>query len=65
MSDLVATVVFWVGVVLIAGFVVVGLASGKMRKLLQRPAEDMLRNDRERWGGPADSDDSSDQGGPR
>lgn len=51
MGDTILAILFWLGVVLIGGFVVVGLASPKVRRLLQRPAEDMVRRDRERWGG--------------
>ncbi len=50
MGDSVLTILFWVGVVLIAAFVVAGLASPRLRAMLQRPAEDMVRRDRERWG---------------
>lgn len=50
MGDAVVTFLFWLGVVVIGGFVVAGLASRRFRAQLQRPAEDMLRRDRERWG---------------
>lgn len=50
MGDLVLTILFWVGAVLIGAFVVAGLASPRIRSLLQQPADDMLRRDRERWG---------------
>lgn len=59
-GDTVLTVLFWVGVVLLGAFVVVGLVSPKMRSLLQRPADDMLRRDRERWGDRR-SDDEGDK----
>lgn len=45
------TIVFWLGFVLIAAFVVVGLASPAVRRWLQRPAEEMVEQDRSRWGG--------------
>jgi hypothetical protein len=35
---------------MIGGFVVAGLASSKVRAMMQRPADDMVRRDRERWG---------------
>lgn len=57
MSDSVLTVLFWVGVVMLGTFVVAGLASSKVRALLQRPAEDMVRRDRERWGGQRRDDE--------
>ena len=60
MSDSVLTVLFWVGVVMLGTFVVAGLASSRVRALLQRPAEDMVRRDRERWGGQR-RDDEGDQ----
>ena len=59
-GDTVLTVLFWVGVVMLGAFVVAGLASPKVRSLLQRPADDMLRRDRERWGDRR-SDDEGDQ----
>ncbi len=49
MGDVILTVLFWVGVVMLGAFVVAGLASPKVRSMLQRPAEDMVRRDRERW----------------
>lgn len=60
MSDSVLTVLFWVGVVMLGTFVVAGLASSRVRALLQRPAEDMVRRDREQWGGQR-RDDEGDQ----
>ncbi len=59
MSDSVLTVLFWVGVVLLSAFIVAGLASRKVRTVLQRPADDMIRRDRARWGGQQ----TEDQGG--
>jgi hypothetical protein len=50
MSDLILTILFWLGVVMIGAFVVAGLASSKVRAMMQRPADDMVRRDRERWG---------------
>jgi hypothetical protein len=50
MSDLILTLLFWLGVVMIGAFVVAGLASSKVRAMMQRPADDMVRRDRERWG---------------
>ncbi len=50
MSELILTIVFWMGVVFIAAFVIAGLVSPRVRRVLQRPADDMLRNDRARWG---------------
>jgi hypothetical protein len=49
MADVVLTVLLVIGVLLVGGFVVAGLASPRLRRLLQRPAEDMLRRDHERW----------------
>lgn len=60
MGDTILTILFWVGVVLIVGFVIAGLASRRMRTMLQRPADDMVRRDRERWGSTTD-----DEGGQR
>ena len=57
MSDSVLTVLFWVGVVMLGAFIVAGLASWKVRAVLQRPAEDMVRRDRERWGGQRPEDE--------
>jgi hypothetical protein len=56
MGDLILTILFWVGAIMIAAFVVAGLASSKVRALLQRPADDMVRRDRERWGEPGTSE---------
>lgn len=50
MSDLILTILFWLGVVMIGAFVVAGLASSKVRAMMQRPADDMVRRDREQWG---------------
>lgn len=50
MGDTILTILFWIGVVMIGAFVVAGLASPRVRTMLQRPADDMLRRDRERWG---------------
>lgn len=49
MGDLILTILFWVGVLMLGAFVVAGLASPKVRSMLQRPAEDMVRRDREQW----------------
>ncbi|HEU4513649.1 MAG TPA: hypothetical protein VFR87_11145 [Nocardioidaceae bacterium] len=51
MGDLILTVLFWLGAVMIGAFVVAGLVSPRVRALLQRPADDMVRRDRARWGG--------------
>ncbi len=56
MSELLLTIVFWMGVLFIVVFVVAGLLSPKVRKALQRPADDMLRNDQARWGDDSPSD---------
>ena len=58
MSELLLTIVFWMGVLFIVVFVIAGLASPRVRRVLQRPADDMLRNDRARWG-----DDTPQDGG--
>lgn len=50
MGDTILTILFWIGVVMIGAFVVAGLASPRVRTMLQRPADDMVRRDRERWG---------------
>ncbi|HEX6247855.1 MAG TPA: hypothetical protein VFZ64_08305 [Nocardioidaceae bacterium] len=50
MGDTILTILFWLGVVMIGAFVVAGLASPRVRTMLQRPADDMVRRDRERWG---------------
>ncbi|ANH39256.1 hypothetical protein I601_2840 [Nocardioides dokdonensis FR1436] len=60
MSDSVLTVLFWVGVVMLSAFIVAGLASPRVRAVLQRPADDMVRRDRERWGGRR-AEDEGDQ----
>ncbi len=49
MGDLVLTILFWVGVLMLGAFIVAGLASPRVRSMLQRPAEDMVRRDREQW----------------
>jgi hypothetical protein len=49
LHELIVTVAFWLGVVLIGAFVVFGLASPAVRKWLQRPAEEMVERDRARW----------------
>ncbi len=56
MSDLILTIVFWMGVVFMVSFVVAGLVSARVRRVLQRPADDMLRNDRARWGEDSSAD---------
>ncbi len=56
MSDLILTIVFWMGVVFMVAFVIAGLVSPRVRRMLQRPADDMLRNDRARWGEGTSSD---------
>lgn len=61
MGDLVLTILFWVGVLLLGAFIVAGLASPKVRSMLQRPAEDMVRRDRERW----DEQHTEDEGDQR
>ena len=61
MGDVVLNILFWVGVVLLGAFIVAGLASPKVRSMLQRPAEDMVRRDREQWG----KQGTEDEGGQR
>ena len=53
MSAQITTVVFVLGVVLLLVFVVVGLASPRLRRRLQEPADRMVDADRDRWGPPA------------
>lgn len=57
MGNTVVTILFWLGVLLITGFVVAGLVSARWRALFQRPAEDMVRRDREQWGSRETGDD--------
>jgi hypothetical protein len=57
MGDLVLTILFWVGVLMLGAFIVAGLASPKVRSMLQRPAEDMVRRDREQWDEKATEDE--------
>ena len=57
MGDVVLNILFWVGVVLLGAFIVAGLASPRVRSMLQRPAEDMVRRDREQWGKQGTEDD--------
>lgn len=61
MGETVLTILFWVGALLIGAFVVAGLASPRVRAKLQRPAEDMVRRDRERWGGEQGTEDEGDR----
>ena len=61
MGDLVLTILFWVGVLMLGAFIVAGLASPKVRSMLQRPAEDMVRRDREQW----DEKSTEDEGDQR
>jgi len=61
MGDVVLNILFWVGVVLLGAFIVAGLASPRVRSMLQRPAEDMVRRDREQWG----KQGTEDEGGQR
>lgn len=60
MSDLVLVILFWVGVVMLGAFIVAGLLSPKARAMLQRPAEDMVRRDRQQWDKPG-AEDEGDQ----
>lgn len=61
MGDLILNILFWVGVLMLGAFIVAGLASPKVRSMLQRPAEDMVRRDRERW----DKQGTEDEGDQR
>jgi len=53
--------VFLLGVVLITTFTIIGLASRRLRRRLQVPADEMLERDRARWG-RNDPDESDDRG---
>ena len=53
MAEALITWVFWLGVVFLGVFVILGLASKTMRRRLQDPADRMLEADRRRWGRPA------------
>lgn len=50
MADTILTALLVVGVLVVGAFVVLGLASPRIRRLLQQPAHDMLHRDREQWG---------------
>jgi hypothetical protein len=49
MTDTILTALLIVGVLLVGGFALAGALSPRLRSLLQWPAEDMLRRDRDRW----------------
>ena len=61
MGDVVLNILFWIGVLLLGAFIVAGLASPKIRSVLQRPADDMVRRDRKQW----DKQGTEDEGDQR